>query len=528
MNRDLQVEGTNFPTFEQGRLLQALHQDNHISMETFGNEQILKSEVKQACGTPGELSFSCQGLEGGITSGHDFADKVEEEEVSVDVENGMFMVAENNANLHCTPPEKAISDWMSLRENISITSQSLLSLLHLMDRSLNVPPVDQTDQTISKLPENSPSSQNIHNTGSGRNVGFYTQTQECQPVQESSQFSKAGQNPQFFLQVLSHLEDQVYKWSQSSAIVKDQSPKNLAWTEQDSFAGIDSSLTLAEQDSVTGTEVSPDRSAHSIPTNNGESLKESETSHLDHTQFKCPQCSYITTRKRQLEEHMSSHSEDRPYKCTSCPFNTKKKRYLTEHMRVHSTEKPFKCSECPFRANRKQYLRYHERTHSGEKPYKCTECPYRAIQKTSLIKHLRTHSGEKPFQCPECPYRTSQKSALVTHRRIHSGEKPYKCSLCQYSTSQRSALVTHWRTHSGEKPYTCEICSYKASQKITLVRHMRVHEEGNVVYGMSYNSLQNMCNSGTQTSSATQTYDGPVFVKPLPFVQPLNMVKQEM
>ena len=539
MDRELQVEERNFHTFEQGRLLQALHQGNHISIGRFGNEQVLKSEVKR--GTTGELSLSSQGREGGIISGRDFAEK-DEEEVPVDVENGMFMVADNNTSLHCTPPEKAMSDWMSLRENISATSQSLLSLLHLMDRSLKVPPVEQTEQTISKLQGNSPSSHNtnpltahnVHNTGSGGNVGFYTQIQECQQVQESSQFSKAGQNPQFFLQVLSHLEDQVYKMSQSSTIFKDQSPKNLTLTEEDSFAGINSpltlaeqdsvALTLAEQDSVAETEDSRDGSVCSIPTNREET---SETP--NDKQFECSQCSYITTRKRQLEEHMSSHSEDRPYKCTSCPFNTKKKRYLTEHMRVHSTEKPFKCSECPFRANRKQYLRYHERTHSGEKPYKCTECPYRAIQKTSLIKHLRTHSGEKPFQCPECPYRTSQKSALVTHRRIHSGEKPYKCSQCQYRTSQRSALVTHWRTHSGEKPYTCDICSYKASQKITLVRHMRVHEEGNVVYGMSYNSLQNMCNSATQTCSATQTsFDDPVFVKPLPFLQPLNMAKQEM
>ena len=481
MEVKLKTEDGSFHTLdvhEQRRILQDVLHEYHVSMGMYGNRQYTGTKKELPIGTTDELFYPCVVREGQFLS--DRVRKQEEVEGFVDVENGVFMVADNNTHLERASPEVMISERSDVMKTLFISQQNLLSFLHLMDRSVQLPARTDDSNSLS-----------LHITGCTGNVELQTQAQQ-QGLQKSSQLNEDQQNPQqLFLQFLNQLEDQAFKWSQSSKVVNDQSPKNLTLTGHESAAETDK--TAIRSDS-TESNISPG--------------------------FACSQCSYTTTRKRQLEDHMSSHSEDRPYQCTWCPFNTKKKRYLTEHMRVHSTEKPFKCSECPFRANRKQYLRYHERTHSGEKPYKCTECPYRAIQKTSLIKHLRTHSGEKPFQCPECSYRTSQKSALVTHRRTHSGEKPYKCSLCQYSTSQRSALVTHWRTHSGEKPYRCSLCSYSASQKITLVRHMKVHEEGSVVYGMSYTSLQ--ANSPKVTPA-----DGPVFVKPLTFVQPLDIVKQE-
>ena len=277
--------------------------------------------------------------------------------------------------------------------------------------------------------------------------------------------------------------------------------------------------------------------------------------------FQCSLCFYKTKRKSQLFSHQLTHTGEKLYKCSECSYSTSKNSSLVRHHRTHTGEKPYKCSECSFSTSRKSCLTRHQRTHTGEKPYKCFACSFSTSRKSSLNSHQRTHTGEKAHKCSECSYSSSQKSCLIRHQRTHTGEKPYKCSQCSYRASQKSNILSHQLIHTSEKPLKCSECSFSTSRKPHLIRHQLTHrgdklhkynesntiaiinhgrKEASTIPSQSSDCLNNACydstcvpclRSGFEEDSPTfhdssqapnsfqnDSIEGPIFVKPIPFV----------
>ncbi|KAK8394090.1 hypothetical protein O3P69_006357 [Scylla paramamosain] len=78
----------------------------------------------------------------------------------------------------------------------------------------------------------------------------------------------------------------------------------------------------------------------------------------------------------------------------------------------------FRCPQCSFVATSRKQLRAHLSAHTGNRPHSCPYCDYRAACNKDLQKHIRTHTGEKPYQCELCPYRASDISNYRAHVKV--------------------------------------------------------------------------------------------------------------
>ena len=65
------------------------------------------------------------------------------------------------------------------------------------------------------------------------------------------------------------------------------------------------------------------------------------------------------------------------------------------HSKIQTGEKPYKCSQCDFTSSDRRNLRTHLKIHSGEMSNKCNLCHYAIYTASNLKMHLEIHNGEK-------------------------------------------------------------------------------------------------------------------------------------
>ena len=64
------------------------------------------------------------------------------------------------------------------------------------------------------------------------------------------------------------------------------------------------------------------------------------------------------------------------------------------HSKIQTGEKPYKCSQCDFTSSDRRNLRTHLKIHSGEMSNKCNLCHYAIYTASNLKMHLEIHNGE--------------------------------------------------------------------------------------------------------------------------------------
>ena len=56
--------------------------------------------------------------------------------------------------------------------------------------------------------------------------------------------------------------------------------------------------------------------------------------------YKCPKCSYQTSRKYTFDRHKSVHSDTKAYWCPDCDFETTRSYRLKKHLKKHGSSIP--------------------------------------------------------------------------------------------------------------------------------------------------------------------------------------------
>lgn len=235
--------------------------------------------------------------------------------------------------------------------------------------------------------------------------------------------------------------------------------------------------------------------------------------HTDDKTFRCPNCSYSTTKRTGLlihinyvhlrkfyyvcntcgkgfndivlfKEHDNEHLGLRPFVCIVCNKDFAYSRYLHTHqvrnhrVMIDGELLPNQCTFCHKIFSKlvtleKHMTDRHFKNKPHEKKHLCDTCGKGFAQKNKLRVHYRTHTGYKPYSCSYCAKAFTKKDYLVMHERIHSGEKPYSCEFCGRCFSQGAPLRIHVRSHTGERPFICQICNAGFTSRGALNMHCK-------------------------------------------------------
>ncbi|KAB0793797.1 hypothetical protein PPYR_13417 [Photinus pyralis] len=192
-------------------------------------------------------------------------------------------------------------------------------------------------------------------------------------------------------------------------------------------------------------------------------------------EYKCQQCDYNATKKRNLGYHMRAHHGLKEFKCKQCSFTTKWKSNLGKHTKgFHGSEK-FICYHCNFSTKWKPNLIEHIQSFHCSK--NCVRQQYNCINrgKSNLIRYEAGCCG-KDFECRICSFTTNRKLELVDHvKEYHSVTECYKCERCSFTCKLRQHLTKHLNRRHGVEQFRCQQCNYATKAKRYLSRHVKRH-----------------------------------------------------
>ena len=76
------------------------------------------------------------------------------------------------------------------------------------------------------------------------------------------------------------------------------------------------------------------------------------------------------------------------YKCNNCKFKTTSKRNLRVHIKLVHDFKFFTCGECEYKAKTKVSLKYHKKNKHETQELICSECPKTFPNSANIQVHM--------------------------------------------------------------------------------------------------------------------------------------------
>ena len=120
-------------------------------------------------------------------------------------------------------------------------------------------------------------------------------------------------------------------------------------------------------------------------------------------EFKCNQCTYVTTQRKYLNDHIKvKHDKIKDIKCPSCTHVCGTRKTLNKHMNRH--HKKVNCDMCGYECVNALHLKKHMKAHDNVKDNLCPSCPYAAPNKLHLAEHInKYHDKREPVNAENKP-----------------------------------------------------------------------------------------------------------------------------
>ena len=137
------------------------------------------------------------------------------------------------------------------------------------------------------------------------------------------------------------------------------------------------------------------------PFNNPMSLSWHEYEHKK-KDLQCPKCDLTFTFESQVKAHMYSHRSKPSFFCVypKCGKGFFNESDLTRHAKRHNG-RVFKCIDCPYQDTDKRNYNSHRLSHSRITKYKCETCSQEFIFNTQKRRHLK--DGKCPIKRSDYP-----------------------------------------------------------------------------------------------------------------------------
>ena len=119
------------------------------------------------------------------------------------------------------------------------------------------------------------------------------------------------------------------------------------------------------------------------------------------------------------------NSEDRMlFQCTECPFTDAQKWKVASHVRATHMKKKetFKCPFCSFTTSKKIEYCIHKTKHSSKPVFSCKECSFETTSGVNYDRHFASHRNPGPVKCSQCSYSSSSPAAIQRHVEESHGE----------------------------------------------------------------------------------------------------------
>ncbi|ELU15064.1 hypothetical protein CAPTEDRAFT_221032 [Capitella teleta] len=199
-----------------------------------------------------------------------------------------------------------------------------------------------------------------------------------------------------------------------------------------------------------------------------------------------------------------SHTQSLPFKCPHCTFSTSKAPYLSDHTRVRHPNAPETCPHCQEVFSRKEIGRHKKGCEkrfsdaaSVEALFHCDVCPFTAIRARYISDHTRKMHGGDSVLCVHCgqqfqrreihrhQQRCKEKPAKVKVKVVYeTDENALKCPVkdCEFVAEDREQKLLHAQTEHkvivkkkaavSEETFVCEHCGRTMNSKAAHRAHM--------------------------------------------------------
>lgn len=187
--------------------------------------------------------------------------------------------------------------------------------------------------------------------------------------------------------------------------------------------------------------------------------------------YKCQLCSYLNSHKLAVVKHLRSiHGKKIGHFCTKCEFIANSKVELSRHILTHSRRK-HKCPDCLFITVKKRDFLEHRACHVISGPYSCSTCSFCSTSESVILAHKADHHlqdetldlkkndhGKPPiakvqslqYACDLCSATFQNQSDVLEHMSaVHPSTCLFKCAICKRVFKNRRCLNIHIKLAHG-------------------------------------------------------------------------------
>jgi len=154
------------------------------------------------------------------------------------------------------------------------------------------------------------------------------------------------------------------------------------------------------------------------------------------------------------------------YRCAHCPYEAPYPSTLNQHSKHHLKSAKYKCPKCSFSTTRDDILPKHIDSHQNEPApeggWFCSACPYRADSYGKQWHHVQKHKKVGRFNCEICKFGVGSIQSFTDHMALHGivagniiptnlseNNKQASVESCSATTTDISSTVTGPRTPEG-------------------------------------------------------------------------------